>query len=649
MKKYRKRREIKIKKMKTNFGFIRVAAAVPELRVSDASFNAAKIIELMHAAEEKRAQVVCFPELCVSSYTCADLFFQQQLQEEVLKALSEIQMATLSVSCAVIVGAPLRFRNRLFNTAVVLQKGRIIGIVPKTFLPNHGEFYEKRWFASGKNLRGQSIVCNEQEVPFGSDLIFSTPSFSFGIEICEDLWAPLPPSTELCMAGAEIIFNPSASNELIGKHEYRLQLIEQQSARCHAGYVYSSAGMYESTTDLVFSGSAIIAENGKILDTSKRFSLDSQMIYSEIDVDRIRFERMHNSNFSIDALQQTYRKIEMLEQPLELKEIKRTVSPYPFVPPIEKREESCGEIFAIQTAGLAKRWQHTQAKSLIVGISGGLDSTLALLVCVRTADKLSFSRNSIIGVTMPGFGTTDRTYGNALNLMNSLGVTGLEISIKEACLQHFKDIGHDPNIHDVIFENTQARERTQILMDLANKYEGLVIGTGDLSELALGWATYNGDHMSMYGVNSGIPKTLVRYLVEYVAQSMEEKTKNILEDILNTPVSPELLPADEKGEIHQKTEDLVGPYELHDFFLYYFVRFGFSPQKILFLAQKAFNDKYTEVTIRKWLKVFLRRFYAQQFKRSCLPDGPKVGSINLSPRGDWRMPSDACFHWDDII
>jgi len=635
--------------METNFGFVRIAAAVPELKVSDILFNTEKIIELIHVAEENRAQVVCFPELCITGYTCADLFFQQQLQEEVLKALSEIQMATLSVSCAVIVGAPLRFRNRLFNTAVVLQKGRIIGIVPKTFLPNHGEFYEKRWFVSGKNLRGQTIVCNEQEVPFGVDLIFFSPSFSFGIEICEDLWAPLPPSTELCMAGAEIIFNPSASNELIGKHEYRLQLIEQQSARCHAGYVYSSSGMYESTTDLVFSGSAVIAENGKILETSKRFSLDSQLIFNEIDVEILRYERMHNSNFGEDALQQTFRKIEMQGQPLEQKEIKRTVSPYPFVPPVSKREESCSEIFSIQTSGLAKRWLHTQAKSLIVGISGGLDSTLALLVCVKTADKLGFDRKTVIGVTMPGFGTTNRTYGNALNLMKSLEITGLEISIKEACLQHFKDIGHDPDVHDVIFENTQARERTQILMDLANKYNGLVIGTGDLSELALGWATYNGDHMSMYAVNSGIPKTLVRYLVEYVAQSMEEKTKTILEDILKTPVSPELLPADEYGEIHQKTEDLVGPYELHDFFLYYFVRFGFSPKKILFLAQKAFGDKYSEAILRKWLKVFLRRFYSQQFKRSCMPDGPKVGSINLSPRGDWRMPSDAGFHWDDII
>ncbi|HPL76948.1 MAG TPA: NAD(+) synthase [Paludibacteraceae bacterium] len=632
-----------------NYGFVRIAAAVPELKVSDVLFNTEKIIELIHVAEENRTQVVCFPELCITGYTCADLFFQQQLQEEVLKALSEIQMATLSVSCAVIVGAPLRFRNRLFNTAVVLQKGRIIGIVPKTFLPNHGEFYEKRWFVSGKNLRGQTIVCNEQEVPFGVDLIFFSPSFSFGIEICEDLWAPLPPSTELCMAGAEIIFNPSASNELIGKHEYRLQLIEQQSARCHAGYVYSSSGMYESTTDLVFSGSAVIAENGKILETSKRFSLDSQLIFNEIDVEILRYERMHNSNFGEDALQQTFRKIEMQGQPLEQKEIKRTVSPYPFVPPVSKREESCSEIFSIQTSGLAKRWLHTQAKSLIVGISGGLDSTLALLVCVKTADKLGFDRKTVIGVTMPGFGTTNRTYGNALNLMKSLEITGLEISIKEACLQHFKDIGHDPDVHDVIFENTQARERTQILMDLANKYNGLVIGTGDLSELALGWATYNGDHMSMYAVNSGIPKTLVRYLVEYVAQSMEEKTKTILEDILKTPVSPELLPADEYGEIHQKTEDLVGPYELHDFFLYYFVRFGFSPKKILFLAQKAFGDKYSEAILRKWLKVFLRRFYSQQFKRSCMPDGPKVGSINLSPRGDWRMPSDAGFHWDDII
>ncbi len=438
-----------------------------------------------------------------------------------------------------------------------------------------------------------------------------------------------------------MIFNLSASNELTGKHAYRRQLIEQQSARCNAGYVYASAGHGESTTDTVFSGNGMIAENGKIIASSERFSYEPQLVVSEIDIERLQAERIRSGNFHCDKSERIYRKIKIEDAHFVNFELKRTFDKHPFVPPLSYRNESCNEIFSIQMGGLAKRWQHTQAETLVLGISGGLDSTLALLVCVKTADKLGYDRKRIVGITMPGFGTTDRTYTNAVNLMKALGITSREISIKDACIQHFKDINHNPNQHDVTYENTQARERTQILMDIANQQNGLVIGTGDLSELALGWATYNGDHMSMYAVNSGVPKTLVRYLVGWAAQQLDEKSKNILKDVLDTPVSPELLPADENGHIAQKTEDLVGPYELHDFFLYYFVRFGFSPEKILFLAQHAFAGLYTAEIVEKWLKVFIRRFFAQQFKRSCMPDGPKVGSINLSPRGDWRMPSDA--------
>jgi len=552
-----------------------------------------------------------------------------------------LQLLTFSTTAVIIVGMPVRIQSQLFNTAVVLQGGHILGVVPKTHLPNNNEFYEKRWFSSATTTDIQSIYLSGAEVPFGTNLLFSDGKFSFSIELCEDLWVPIPPSSQHALHGADIIFNLSATNELIGKHNYLRQLVEQQSARCVAGYVYASAGAGESTTDVVYAGNGLIAENGKIVAASERFSFEPQLIVNDIDIERLQADRLRNSNYANDKSGRAYQIIKLEDAHFTNFDLKRTYNKHPFVPALTNRDTSCEEIFSIQVGGLAKRWSHTHSETVVLGISGGLDSTLALLVCVKTADKLGYDRERIIGITMPGFGTTDRTYSNAVNLMQSLGITLLEIPIKDACIQHFKDIDHDPKVHDVVYENTQARERTQILMDIANQRNGLVIGTGDLSESALGWATYNGDHMSMYAVNSGVPKTLVRYLVDWASNQLDAISKEILRDILDTPVSPELLPADEHGDIAQKTEDIVGPYELHDFFLYYLVRFGFSPAKILFLAKNAFAETYADEVIEKWLKIFIRRFFAQQFKRSCIPDGPKVGSINLSPRGDWRMPSDA--------
>lgn len=631
-----------------NNGFIRVAAAIPELRVADCAFNVARMAELIRRGEEEKVQVICFPELSVTGYTCADLFFQQQLLADAAKALNELQLLTFSTTAVIIVGMPVRIQSQLFNTAVVLQGGHILGIVPKTHLPNNNEFYEKRWFASATSTTAQSVAISGEEVPFGTNLLFSDGKFSFSIELCEDLWVPIPPSSQHALHGADVIFNLSATNELIGKHTYLRQLIEQQSARCISGYVYASAGAGESTTDVVYAGNGLIAENGKMIAASNRFSFEPQLIVNDIDIERLQADRLRNTNYANDKSSLTYRTVKLEDAHFINFELKRTFEKHPFVPALANRDASCEEIFSIQVGGLAKRWSHTHSETVVVGISGGLDSTLALLVCVKTADKLGYDRKRIIGITMPGFGTTDRTYNNAVDLMKSLGITSLEISIKEACLQHFKDINHDPELHDVVYENTQARERTQILMDIANQHNGMVIGTGDLSELALGWATYNGDHMSMYAVNSGVPKTLVRYLVDWAAHQLDTASELILRDVLDTPVSPELLPADENGDIAQKTEDIVGPYELHDFFLYYMVRFGFSPDKILFLAKNAFAGIYNDEVIKKWLQIFLRRFFAQQFKRSCIPDGPKVGSINLSPRGDWRMPSDAiAFSIDD--
>lgn len=627
----------------TNYGFIKVASAIPELRVADCKFNISKIEELIRKAEEKHVRIICFPEMSITAYSCGDLFFQQKLVGDAESALKDLIESTASLPITVIVGMPILHGNQVFNSAVVFNSGKILGAVPKINLPNNNEFYEKRWFTTGLNATSSPIHLAGQTCILSPNIIFRYNNVKFGIEICEDLWMPIPPSSHLAINGADIIFNPSASNELTAKNSYRRQLIEQQSARCSSGYIYSAAGHGESTTDLVFSGNALIAENGNILAQSERFSFQPQIVISEIDIERLRADRLRNSNFFNDATPDKYAVIECVDEPRRNVDVHltRTINPHPFVPAPGIRDESCNEIFSIQIGGLAKRWQHTRLDKLVIGISGGLDSTLALIVCVKTADKLGFDRKRILGITMPGFGTTDRTYNNAIELMKSLGISQMEIPIKDACLLHFKDIGHDPNQHDVTYENVQARERTQLLMDLANKHNGLVVGTGDLSEMALGWSTYNGDHISMYGVNSGVPKTLVRYLVDWAASKLDEKSATILRDILNTPVSPELLPSDENGEIKQKTEDIVGPYELHDFFLYYFIRFGFSPKKILYLAQTAFGTKYSKEIIEKWLRLFLKRFFQQQFKRSCVPDGPKVGSINLSPRGDWRMPSDA--------
>lgn len=632
----------------TNYGFVRVAAATPALKVADCDYNTDEILKLVAKAHEKGAVAVVFPELCITGYTCGDLFLQRLLIEGAEKSLRRIMDATRECNTIVVVGLPVEISNRLYNTAVVIGGGQIHGVVPKTFLPSYNEYYEKRWFSSSDELKDRMVYLCDSYVPVGTDIIFETLGFKFSIEICEDLWTPLPPSSISSLNGAEIIFNLSASNETTGKNLYRKSLVSQQSARCIAGYVYAAAGNGESTTDIVFSGSSMIAENGSLLAEAERFSFDSRIIYADIDVERLKNDRYKNKSFSLNEYNMIkeidYQYI-WINREFSKNEfsLERYVSPTPFVPSNDNTlNERCDEIFSIQVGGLAKRLLHTNSQKAVIGVSGGLDSTLALLVLVKTFDKLNIPRENIYGITMPGFGTTGRTYNNAIKLMQTLGVTIREIPINAAVLQHFKDIDHDINVHDITYENSQARERTQILMDYANKVNGLVIGTGDLSELALGWCTYNGDHMSMYAVNTGIPKTLVRTLVSWVAAThMDAAAKEVLDDVVDTPVSPELLPADKDGNISQKTEDTVGPYVLHDFFLYYVLRFGFTPAKIYFLAKHSFADIYTNEEILKWLEVFFRRFFSQQFKRSCLPDGPKVGSVNLSPRGDWRMPSDA--------
>ncbi len=629
-----------------NYGFVKVAAAVPRGKIADCKYNAGQLESLIAIADGKGVQIITFPEMCITAYTCGDLFGQQLLLEEAEMGLMQILNNTRQLDIISILGMPIAVNSTVINAAVVIQKGKILGVVPKTYLPNYKEFYEQRWFTSALQVAEDNVRLCGQIVPMGTNLLFETSDTTFGIEICEDLWSTIPPSSTLALQGAEILFNLSADNEGIGKHGYLRSLISQQSARCIAGYVFSSCGFGESTTDVVFAGNGLIYENGSELAHNKRFSLEEQLVISEIDVERLRAERRINTTFAASkgTVPSDKKPLRITTEFVNSKELNltRTFDMHPFVPQGETLNERCEEVFSIQVAGLAQRLVHTGAKTAVIGISGGLDSTLALLVCVRTFDKLELPRKNIIGVTMPGFGTTDRTYHNALSLMKSLGITIREISIKEACIQHFKDINHDINIHDVTYENSQARERTQILMDIANQTWGMVIGTGDLSELALGWATYNGDHMSMYGVNGSVPKTLVKYLVKWVAENdIDEESRITLLDIVETPISPELIPADENGEIQQKTEDLVGPYELHDFFLYYFMRFGFRPSKIYYLANIAFKDIYDEETIKKWLSTFFRRFFNQQFKRSCLPDGPKVGSISISPRGDWRMPSDA--------
>ncbi len=635
----------------TNYGFVRVATATSQVKVADCMYNTAQIVQMISEAQEKGVSIVVFPELSITAYTCADLFLQRILLEESLTALNEICEATRGLSVTAIVGVPVQIGTRLYNTAVVIGKGRIHGVVPKTFLPNYNEFYEKRWFSSASTLKSKDIVICGQSAPVGSDLIFEMSDFRFSIEICEDLWSPIPPSSIASVNGAEIIFNLSASNETTSKHIYRKDLIKQQSARCISGYVYAAAGAGESTTDIVFSGSSVIAENGTVIAESDRFFLDNRLTIGDIDVERLRNDRLKNKSFSVSEYKAIneieYRYIAIEDAACKKNRddfsLSRFVSPTPFVPAQDETlDERCSEIFSIQVGGLTKRLQHVNAKTAVIGVSGGLDSTLALLVLVKAFDKLGLSREGIYGITMPGFGTTDRTYSNAIELMRTLGITIREISIVDAVNQHFKDIEHDPSVHDITYENSQARERTQILMNYANKVNGLVIGTGDLSELALGWCTYNGDHMSMYAVNAGVPKTLVKTLVAWVADTqMDAASRKILDDVVETPISPELLPADANGNIAQKTEDVVGPYILHDFYLYYVLRFGFSPAKIYFLAKHAFEGEYQNEVILKWLRNFFWRFFSQQFKRSCLPDGPKVGSVNLSPRGDWRMPSDA--------
>ncbi len=600
-----------------DFGFLKVATALPLVKVADCNYNIVQMENLLSESASKGAQITLFPELSITGYTCADLFTHQLLLEEAELALETLVKRTTNLKTLCVVGMPIVVDSCLYNCAVAFQKGEILAIVPKSNLPTYKEFYEKRWFTPASELTKESITLCNREVPIGTELLFRHKKVCIAIELCEDLWMPTPPSGYAAMAGANVILNLSASNELIGKHNYLVDLIKQQSARTLAGYVYASAGFGESSTDIVFTGNSIIAENGTILQQGSRFSFTPQITYATIDIDRLECDRRTNNNFTLGRSSKSYRIISIDLPKIGIEQIERKEDAHPFVPQGKDLNERCEEIFNIQVAGLAQRILHTQAKSLVIGISGGLDSTLALLVCIKTLDKLNLPRTQIIGVTMPGFGTTNRTYTNATQLMTQLGITIREISIKKACIQHFLDIDHDMEQHDVTYENSQARERTQILMDIANQTGGLVIGTGDLSELALGWATYNGDHMSMYGVNSSIPKTLVRHLVAWVANNeMETAARNTLLDIIDTPISPELIPTDSEGNMVQKTEDLVGPYELHDYFLYYLLRFGFRPKKIALIAYRSFEGIYTREIIKKWITVFFRRFFNQQFKRS---------------------------------
>lgn len=627
-----------------NYGFFRVVSASLNLKVADPQYNKNSIISAIEAAEKEGARLLVTPELSVTGYTCADLFFTFALQKAANDALAQITAATKGKNIAVLLGMPVPFFGSLYNCAVLVRGGKIIGAVPKKHIANYNEFYEKRWFASGFDFDSpQDINICGFDVKIGDQIFDLGGGAMLGVELCEDLWVPAPPSSQLVQSGANIIANLSASDEYVSKAQYRKSLVENQSARCVCGYVYAGAGPCESTTDLVFSGATLIAENGSVAAEGNRFDFENQIVYADLDIEKLSALRRNNMSFSnkIGTVQIVSAPVQNNENDLK----HRFVDPHPFVPADdEMRRERCREIFAIQSCGLAKRISHVGSAGAIVGISGGLDSTLALLVAAEAMKRLGKSAADIIGITMPGFGTTGRTYNNALELMRRLGVQIKEIDIKAACEQHMRDIEHNSEIHDITYENTQARERTQILFDMANKHNMLLVGTGDLSELAMGWCTYNGDHMSMYGVNASVPKTLVRYLVEYVASVSDKETAAVLYDILDTPVSPELLPPDENGNIAQKTEENIGPYELHDFFFYNFVRFGFSKEKLIMLAQKAFEDKYSPAVIEKWASVFMRRFFISQFKRSCIPDSPKVGSVSLSPRGDWRMPSDASFN-----
>ena len=632
------------------YGFIKVASAVPAVRVADCEYNRQQIETLMGQAEDAGVEIIVFPELCITAYTCQDLFRQQVLIDACEHAMISLLDYSRQLNVISIVGLPVVVGDLLLNCAAIIQRGKLLGLVPKVYLPNYSEFYEKRWFASAQDLHPREIryAGNRVMVTSKPQLFHTADGALFGVELCEDVWGPTPPSNVLALAGADLIFNLSASDELIGKYNYLRHLVAQQSARTATGYVYSSCGFGESTQDVVYAGSALIYENGSLLAESKRFMLDSQIIVAQVDIEKLRSDRRMNTTFvnaqrpdANEALNESVF-IDCLAVDSKPFVLDRHIPSMPFLPDDNNMNDTFENIFNIQSMGLVKRMLHTHSDKVILGVSGGLDSTLALLACVRAFDKLGYDRKGIIGVTMPGLGTTDRTYRNALKLMANLGVTAKEINITKSVMQHFEDIDHDIANHDTTYENAQARERTQILMDLANKLGGFVIGTGDLSELALGWATYNGDHMSMYGVNTGIPKTLIRHLVNYAATSwLQGDAAVILRDIVDTPISPELVPADADGHIQQKTEDLVGPYELHDFFLFYVLRYGFSPRKIYMLACHAFIGKYEAATIKHWLTTFYRRFFSQQFKRSCQPDGPKISSVSLSPRGDWRMPSDA--------
>ncbi len=627
-----------------NFGYLKVAAVIPSVKVADCRYNTERIIANIKEAAQRGIRIVSFPELCITSYTCGDLFLHPTLLRESEEALAHIADATMDLPIVAIVGLPVTVGNAIYNCAAVVAEGEIAGLVPKCYTPNYSEFSEDRWFASGRDTEGEYLEgFAGRGALFSRDQLFELNGIRFGVEICEDVWTPAPPSTQQALSGAKVIFNLSASPEVIGKHDTLRHIVSQHSMRTHTAYVYVSSGFGESSADVVFAGNSFIAENGTLLAKGKRFEIQERMIVADVDIESLQNSRTRSNTYTSDYPMPEYyiNKIDIewkREYPLD-----RVIDPLPFVPSTEgERGKRCEEIFSIQTLGLAKRLDHTNSKIAVIGISGGLDSTLALLVTVNAFDRLGLDRRGIIGITMPGFGTTDRTYNNALSLMRELGITKREISIAAACRQHFADIGLSESDRSVTYENAQARERTQILMDIANMEGGLVIGTGDMSELALGWATYNGDHMSMYGVNASVPKTLIRYLVDWYADNLAtEAVAATLRDIVATPVSPELLPANEKGEITQKTEDLVGPYELHDFFLYNFVKQGFSPTKILYLAEIAFMNKYDRTTILHWLRTFFRRFFAQQFKRSAMPDGPKVGNISLSARADWRMPSDA--------
>lgn len=627
------------------FGFVKVAAAIPHVTVADPQANAGRIVEMMHRAEERGVEILSLPELSVTGYTCGDLFLQQRLLKGAEQALQQIAEESEKLSLTVIVGLPVAHEGKLYNCAAVVSGGEICGLVPKINIPNHGDSSEGRWFTSGRDVESAVVGIAGQMVDLSSEMLFKRGNATFGVELCEDLWVGVQPSARAAQAGAQIVFNLAATPEQIGKHEYRQSVVAQHSARIISAYVYSSAGFGESSTDVVYSGGAMIAEYGTILASAERFSIEEQMIVADVDIDLIESMRLRTTTFGSGEYRRDYFTVDCLSGVMGGEDVSfdRVVDPMPFVPSDRSvLSERCREVLEIQALGLAQRLSATGCKRVVLGVSGGLDSTLALLVITRAFDKLSLDRADIIGITMPGFGTTGRTHNNALDLMRALGITMREISIKAACIQHFADIGLADDDRSVSYENSQARERTQILMDVANMCGAMVIGTGDLSELALGWATYNGDQMSMYGVNASVPKTMVRHLVRWYAEcEATTEVSRILLDVVDTPVSPELLPANDKGEIQQKTEDLVGPYELHDFFLYNFVRRGFEPKKIEFLAQHAFEGRYDNTTIRKWLTTFLRRFFSQQFKRSAMPDGPKTGSVSLSPRGDWQMPSDA--------